>query len=87
MFFPDGLAGLWNKYATKYGWMKGLGKVSAAKKPDVSTTGVETPVVLTDALSTATPAVAESTDAAATVKKSTRTKTAISSPKIRGAEA
>lgn len=95
MFFPNGIAGIWDKYATKYGWFKDKAdskKAVTAKKPEVSTTGVETQAVLTETIS-AEPTLAEaaaateSTDVAATVKKTTRKKAAISSPNIRGAEA
>ncbi|MFQ6332792.1 urea ABC transporter permease subunit UrtC [Methylophilus sp. 3sh_L] len=88
MFFPDGLAGIWDKLATKYGWFKD--KV-AAKKPEVSTSEVEAQAVLTESSTTS---AAVSTDAAAktTARKKAAAKemdlpSAIESNKMRGAEA
>ena len=46
MFFPSGLAGIWDKYATKYGWFKG--KAEPVKKPEVSTSEGEAQAVLTE---------------------------------------
>jgi len=88
MFFPDGLAGIWDKLATKYGWFKD--KVDA-KKPEVSTSKVEAQAVLTE---TSTISAAVATDAAAktTSRKIAAAKdndlpSAIESNKMRGAEA
>jgi urea transport system permease protein len=85
MFFPSGLAGIWDKYATKYGWFKDKAE---AKKPEVSTSEVEAPAVLTDT-SRETITATESTDVAS--KQVTRKKadqvSAIDSSNMRGAEA
>ena len=84
MFFPSGLAGIWDKYATKYGWFKDKAE---AKKPEVSTSEVEAQAVLTDTTPTIT--ATESTDVAS--KQVTRKKadqvSAIDSSNMRGAEA
>ncbi|WP_047514458.1 urea ABC transporter permease subunit UrtC [Methylophilus sp. Q8] len=86
MFFPSGLAGIWDKYATKYGWFKD--KAQPVKKPEVSTSEVEAQAVLTDT-ATETSLATESTSVVS--KKVTRKKadasTAIESNKLRGAEA
>jgi urea transport system permease protein len=90
MFFPSGLAGIWDKYATKYGWFKD--KAPATKKPEVSTSKVEAQAVLTET-QTETTLATESTDVAG--KKTTRKKAgakeenapAIEGNKLRGAEA
>jgi urea transport system permease protein len=86
MFFPSGLAGIWDKYATKYGWFKD--KAASAKKPEVSTSKVEAQAVLTETLA-ATTLATDSTGVAtnkATRKKADAT-SAIESNKLRGAEA
>jgi len=83
MFFPNGLAGIWDKLATKYGWFKDKAE---AKKPEVSTSGVETQAVLTDA----SPVTAtESTDVASikATRKKAGPKAVLESNKMRGAEA
>jgi urea transport system permease protein len=80
------LAGIWDKYATKYGWFKD--KAASAKKPEVSTSKVEAQAVLTETL-TATTLATDSTGVAtnkATRKKADAT-SAIESNKLRGAEA
>ncbi|BEV08766.1 MULTISPECIES: urea ABC transporter permease subunit UrtC [unclassified Methylophilus] len=87
MFFPNGLAGIWDNLATKYGWFKDK---ADAKKPEVSTSEVEAQAVLTE--SSTTGAV---TSTEAGVKKTSRKKaaastdqpSAIESNKMRGAEA
>lgn len=83
MFFPNGLAGIWDKLATKYGWFKDKAE---AKKPEVSTSGVEAQAVLTEA----SPAMAtESTDVASikATRKKAGAKALLESNKMRGAEA
>jgi len=86
MFFPSGLAGIWDKYATKYGWFKE--KAKPVKKPEVSTSEVEAQAVLTD---TATEASLATESTSVVSKKVTRKKAdvspAIESNKLRGAEA
>ncbi len=87
MFFPNGLAGIWDNLATKYGWFKDK---ADAKKPEVSTSEVEAQAVLTE--SSTTGAV---TSTETGVKKTSRKKaaastdqpSAIESNKMRGAEA
>jgi len=82
MFFPNGLAGIWDKLATKYGWFKD--KAEVAKKPEVSTSGVEAQGVLTETM-----LAADSTDAAtkAPRKRASKKDTGLESSKMRGAEA
>jgi urea transport system permease protein len=85
MFFPSGLAGIWDKYATKYGWFKDK---APAKKPEVSTSKVEAQAVLTET-SIETSLATDSTGVA--TKRSPRKKadatSAIEGNKLRGAEA
>jgi urea transport system permease protein len=87
MFFPSGLAGIWDKLATKYGWFKE--KAQPVKKPEVSTSEVEAQAVLTESI-----LAAESTDAATTKaprkrasKKAVDTTPGLESNKLKGAEA
>lgn len=87
MFFPNGLAGLWDKYSTKYGWMKWLLKATEAKKPEVSAVVVENKTVLTETNTTA-----DSTEAVATNKTSRKQAASVKadshnaiSPKVKGA--
>jgi urea transport system permease protein len=85
MFFPSGLAGIWDKYATKYGWFKDKAPV---KKREVSTSKVEAQAVLTET-SIETSLATDSTGVA--TKRSPRKKadaaSAIEGNKLRGAEA
>jgi len=83
MFFPNGLAGIWDNLATKYGWFKDK---ADAKKPEVSTSGVEAQAVLTEA----SPVMAtESTDVASmkATRKKAGAKSLLEGNKMRGAEA
>ena len=92
MFFPNGLAGVWDKLADKYGWFRNKAEAEA-KKPEVSVAAVETPAALTEKTEISPAETTESTDVAA--KKTTRKKSAASKASkdsaidgnMRGAEA
>lgn len=85
MFFPNGLAGIWDKLATKYGWFKD--KAEVAKKPEVSTSGVEAQVVLTETTETMLAADSTNTATKAPRKRASKKDTGLESSKMRGAEA
>ena len=81
MFFPNGLAGIWDNLASKYGWFKDK---SVAKKPEVSTPVGDAPAVLTETTE-ATASISVATQRAS--RKKADTSAAIESNKMRGAEA
>ncbi len=87
MFFPNGLAGIWNKYAEKFGWFKpkeDASGTSDVKKPEAKKFEVSASEVDSEATAL-TSAVTNTTQVAATTKTSSKQANVVNTPAARGA--